>query len=218
MTEKRLSLGINVSILLILMIFGVLLSLPLRLLLNTNYDAQSNESKENEEDTVRLSNEARNRETFRSLIEYKKLKQCRRHRFEDRVRSIFYCDYDENCDYTIISAIDVEKEEEAKESLKVVEEETRAEEKKRGSKVEQGRKENRKNKAVDVYVNNNKNIDIDDDDDDEPQESKEIVVAGYILVMMLLVSAIAAFVEVLRIRFSKDKSKRLKGRISLTKE
>ncbi|KAL2736513.1 uncharacterized protein V1477_013022 [Vespula maculifrons] len=36
---------------------------------------------------------------------------------------------------------------------------------------------------------------------------KSVPVAGHILVTMLLVSAIAALVEVLRIRFSKDKNK-----------
>ncbi|KAK2575068.1 hypothetical protein KPH14_008804 [Odynerus spinipes] len=203
MTEKRLSLGINVSILLILTIFGVLLSLPLRLLFNTNYDAQNPEGEENENSPERSSSEARDKEMLESLIDYRKLKLSRRHRYEDRIRSLFYCDYGK--DYNIVEnlAIENEKEEETEDSFNIVKEEVQKEEKKIGLKVER------------VMDNDD---DDDDDDEEEPHESKEIIVAGHILVTMLLVSAIAALVEVLRIRFSKDKSKRLKGRISLTKE
>lgn len=201
MTEKRLSLGINVSILLILTIFGILLSLPLKLLLNTNYDAQNHQN-ESENDTGILSAEAKNKEILESLIDYRKLKRCRRHRYENQIRSIFYSDYDQNCTY--VKVLTKEEEETTNDSFEPINEVLL----KVNKKVEEKEKED---KIVEKEQ-------VENSEEEELQESKEIVVAGHILVTMLLVSAIAALVEVLRIRFSKDKSKRLKGRISLTKE
>ncbi|XP_046825518.1 uncharacterized protein LOC124427090 [Vespa crabro] len=190
MTEKRLSLGINVSILLILTIFGILLSLPLKLLLNTNYDAQNHQN-ESENDTGILSAEAKNKEIFESLIDYRKLKRCRRHRYENQIRSIFYSDYDQNCTY--VKVLTKKEEETTNDSFEPINEVLL----KVNKKVEEKEKED---KIVEKEQ-------VENSEEEELQESKEIVVAGHILVTMLLVSAIAALVEVLRIRFSKDKNK-----------
>ncbi|XP_043494305.1 uncharacterized protein LOC122519116 [Polistes fuscatus] len=191
MTEKRLSLGINVSILLILTIFGILLSLPLKLLLNTNYDVQSHEN-QSENDTDTLSNENKNKEILELLIDYRKLKLCRRHGYKDRIRSIFYSDYDENCMY--VQVITKQKEETNFDSFEQVNELVLKVDKKIEKEVKKEEEEKKKKK-------------VKDNEEEESQESKEIVVAGHILVTMLLVSAIAALVEVLRIRFSTDKNK-----------
>ena len=92
MTEKRLSLGINVSILLILTIFGVLLSLPLRLLFDTNYSEQ-NHGDESVSDPGEKGKESA------IPIDHRKLKRCPNLQYEDRLMSVFTSDYDGNCTY-----------------------------------------------------------------------------------------------------------------------
>ncbi|XP_043674097.1 uncharacterized protein LOC122631928 [Vespula pensylvanica] len=193
MTEKRLSLGINVSILLILTIFGILLSLPLKLLLYTNYDAQSHEN-DSDNDIGILSAEAKNKEMLELLIDYRKLKRCRRHRYEDQIKSIFYSDYDQNCTYVKVPT--KEEEETTDDSFLPINEVVL----KVNKRVEE-------KKVVKEEGKVKEKEDVKNSEEEESQESKEIVVAGHILVTMLLVSAIAALVEVLRIRFSKDKNK-----------
>lgn len=163
MTEKRLSLGINVSIILILAIFGILLSLPLKLLLNTNYDAQNHQN-ESENDTGILSAEAKHKDILESLIDYRKLKQCRRHRYEDQIRSIFYSDYDQNCTYVKVPA--KEEEEITNDSFEPVNEvvlkvNKRVEEKEEEEKEKEGKVVEKKQ--------------VEKGEEEESQESKEIV-------------------------------------------
>ncbi|KAG7210970.1 hypothetical protein KM043_016339 [Ampulex compressa] len=182
MIEGRLSLGINVSILVILTIFGVLLSLPLRLLLDTNYYARNNSDKQN--DTVEaISDEIEN---IVVLLDHRKLMRCPKFQYEACLKSVFRSDYDGNCTYnpSFLEEIDDDDQDD-------------------------------KNKEEDMESDVIVVIEIDNEV--EIQESKEIVVAGHILVMMLLVSAIAAFVEVLRIRFALDKDSPKSGAASSRK-
>ncbi|XP_047358102.1 uncharacterized protein LOC124952372 isoform X2 [Vespa velutina] len=100
-------------------------------------------------------------------------------------------DYDQNCTY--VKVLTKEEEETTNDSFEPINEVLL----KVNKKVEEKEKED---KIVEKEQ-------VENSEEEELQESKEIVVAGHILVTMLLVSAIAALVEVLRIRFSKDKNK-----------
>ncbi|XP_017880790.1 uncharacterized protein LOC108625352 isoform X2 [Ceratina calcarata] len=184
MCERRLSLdtlhvslGINVSILVILTIFGVLLSLPLRLLLNTNYHSRNETLGENRTSTENTTVDA-------TVIpaDHKKLKRCPMFEYEDRLKSAFRCDYDGNCTYAPIYLIDPPEENRVDET------------------------NDTSNETSEISKEIGENLTENAEDGSKDRQSKSVPVAGHILVTMLVISAIAALVEVLRIRFAKDKA------------
>lgn len=184
MSEKRISMGINVSILVILTIFGVLLSLPLRLLLNTNYYSRNETIGEN---TTIQTTENVTVEAIIIPVDHRKLRRCPRFEYEDRLISVFQSDYDGNCTYTRICPINDTKEENNGD----VESEP----------VNKGNNET--SKVLKEIVGENSTEKVEESGKD--RRTKSVLVAGHILVTMLLISAIAALVEVLRIRFARDK-------------
>ena len=213
MSERRISMGINVSILVILAIFGVLLSLPLRLLLNTNYYSR--------DEIVAAGNETSVQATGNSTVEeeeeiipipfdHKRLKRCPRFEYENTLKYIFKSDYDGNCTYdtgTSFATIGNDTVEEREGGKEKGEKEEEEEEEKEGSLKEdgnEGRKEDTGTRILrEIGKSDNKTDKVEESGED--RRSKSVLVAGHILVTMLLISAIAALVEVLRIRFARDK-------------
>ncbi|XP_011639368.1 nucleoplasmin-like protein ANO39 isoform X1 [Pogonomyrmex barbatus] len=193
--EKRLSLGINVSILLILTIFGVLLSLPLRLLFDTNY------SDHNRGDGLD-DPEERGREAAIPM-DHRKLKRCPNLQYEDRLMSVFMSDYDENCTYVQDDdEYDDDEDDDDDDSDSEEDEDSREDEDEEEEKTYGGPKrsigEEMKESAEEIL---------------KTRQMKSVTVAGHILVTMLLVSVIAALVEVLRIRFAREKDSSRAGTI-----
>lgn len=190
--EKRLSLGINVSILLILMIFGVLLSLPLRLLFDTNYSDQNLNRDEND-----VSNPADSAKAKEPVIpiDYRKLKRCPNLHYEDRLMSVFLSDYDKNCTY-VQDKCDDDDDDDDDDSDSEEEEDSREDEEdeEKTCVSKRGISEEMKENAEEIL---------------KTRQMKSVTVAGHILVAMLLVSVLAALIEVLRIRFARDKVLRL---------
>ena len=185
MSEKRLSMGINVSILVILTIFGVLLSLPLRLLLNTNYHESRNKTLD-ENNTI-LAAESITIKTLIIPVDHRKLKRCPKFEYESRLKSVFQSDYDGNCTYTRACTTNDSKQKNDRED--------------RNESV--NREDNETSNALKEIVSENLTKKVEESGKD--RRTKSVLVAGHILVTMLLISAIAALVEVLRIRFAKDK-------------
>lgn len=178
MTEKRLSLGINVSLLLILAIFGVLLSLPLRLLFDTSYSDESGVNDPGE----------KGREPVIPM-DHRKLRRCPNLQYEDRLMSVFMSDYDGNCTY-----VQDDDEDDDDDDSDSEEEEDRREdeggEKRKTYRSKRSVGEEMKESAEEIL---------------KTRQMKSVTVAGHILVTMLLISVIAALVEVLRIRFAREK-------------
>ncbi|KAG5345660.1 PLPP6 phosphatase, partial [Acromyrmex charruanus] len=187
MTEKRLSLGINVSILLILAIFGVLLSLPLRLLFDTNY------SEQNHGDESGVSDPGEKGKESAIPIDHRKLKRCPNLQYEDRLMSVFMSDYDGNCTYVQDDESDDDEDDDDDDSDSEEEEDSREDEDDEEEETYRSKKsiEEMKESAEEIL---------------KSRQMKSVTVAGHILVTMLLVSVIAALVEVLRIRFAREKS------------
>lgn len=179
MTEKRLSLGINVSLLLILAIFGVLLSLPLRLLFDTNYSDQNRGDESGVNDPGKRGREPA------IPMDHRKLRRCPNLQYEDRLMSVFMSDYDENCTY----AQDDDDEDDDSDSEEDSRED-RGGQKKKTYRSKRIIGEGMKESAEEIL---------------KTRQMKSVTVAGHILVTMLLVSVIAALVEVLRIRFAREK-------------
>ncbi|CAK9827436.1 hypothetical protein ANTRET_LOCUS5128 [Anthophora retusa] len=197
MSERRISLGINVSIIVILTIFGVLLSLPLRLLLTTHYYDRNETISEN--NTIKKMENV-TVETTVIPVDYRKLKRCPVFGYRERLISTYRCNYyDMNCTYTerIIKddkmndkgKIDnvITSTEDVNVTLKISKEE--------------------------VGENMTENV----GDNGKNRRTKSVPVAVHILMTMLLISAIAAFVEVLRIRFARDKDSSKAGSASSRK-
>lgn len=185
MSEKRISLGINISILVILTIFGVLLSLPLKLLLTTNYYNRNETIDMNStvETTEELSEETTK---LQVPIDHRKLRRCPRFGYEDRLKSVYRSDYDGNCTYTNERpSMDPETKDEEDKSVAVSE---------GTNETSQALKEILAEDGTEKTEESGKDC-----------RTKSVLVAGHILVTMLVISAIAAFVEVLRIRFARDK-------------
>lgn len=185
MTEKRLSLGINVSILLILTIFGVLLSLPLRLLFDTNYSDQNRGNESGVGDPGEKGREPA------IPMDHRKLRYCPNLQYEDRLMSVFMSDYDGNCTYVQDDECDDDEDGDDDDSDSEEEEDSREdddEEETCGSK--RSISGEMKKSAEEIL---------------RMRQMKSVTVAGHILVTMLLVSVIAALVEVLRIRFAREK-------------
>ncbi|XP_071640623.1 uncharacterized protein [Temnothorax longispinosus] len=184
--EKRLSLGINVSILLILTIFGVLLSLPLRLLFDTNYSDQNR-------DESGASGPGGGREAVIPMV-HRKLRCCPNLQYEARLMSVFMSDYDGNCTY-VQDECDDDEDDDDDDSDSEEEEDSREDkdEEERTKKTYRSKRrigEEMKESAEEIL---------------KSRQMKSVTVAGHILVTMLLVSVIAALVEVLRIRFAREK-------------
>ncbi|KZC14160.1 PREDICTED: uncharacterized protein LOC107192267 [Dufourea novaeangliae] len=194
MSEKRISLGINVSILVILTIFGVLLSLPLRLLLNTNYYSRNQTIDTN--DTTEMEN-ATMSNTLVIPIDHRKLKRCPRLGYEDRLQSVFRTDYDGNCTYVRIYTTDELMKKIGEDTSKTIDDDS-------------------KGLAVSKETDS-ENLTESTEDCGKDRRMKSVPVAGHILVTMLLISAIAALVEVLRIRFARDKDSSKAGNASSRK-
>lgn len=207
MSEKRISMGINVSILLILTIFGVLLSLPLRLLLNTNYYSRdvevvvaTNETRASVEETGAGKDASVDKEITISL-DHRRLKRCPSFEYENTLKYIFKSDYDGNCTYDDEGTTGVAIGNDTEENI--VGGEGEEDGLKDGSKDgNEGGKEDTKI-LREIGKSDNKTDKVEESGED--RRSKSVLVAGHILVTMLLISAIAALVEVLRIRFARDK-------------
>ncbi|KMQ87975.1 presqualene diphosphate phosphatase [Lasius niger] len=188
MTEKRLSFGINVSILLILTIFGVLLFLPLRLLFDTNYSDQSQNKDEN--DVSDPAGSAKEKEPVIPM-DHRKLKRCPNLQYEDRLTSVFLSDYDKNCTY-VQDECDDDEDDDDDDSDSEEEEDSREDEEdeEKTCVSKRGINEEMKENAEEIL---------------KTRQMKSVTVAGHILVAMLLVSVVAALIEVLRIRFAREK-------------
>lgn len=186
MTEKRLTLGINVSILLILIIFGVLLSLPLRLLFDTNYSDQ-NHGDESVSDPGEKGREPV------IPMDHRKLRRCPNLQYEDRLMSVFMSDYDGNCTYVQDDECDDDENDDDDDS------DSEEEENRREDKDEKGKKTYRSKRNIGEEMKESAEEIL------KTRQMKSVTVAGHILVTMLLVSVIAALVEVLRIRFAREK-------------
>ncbi|KAK1120898.1 hypothetical protein K0M31_010682 [Melipona bicolor] len=198
MSEKKLSMGINVSILVILAIFGVLLSLPLRLLLNTNYHESRNKTLD-ENNTI-LATESITIKTVVIPVDHRKLKRCPKFEYEDRLQSVFQSDYDGNCTYTRVCTTNDSKQKNNGEDE---------------NEPVNGREDNETfNEILKEIVSENLTKKVEESGKD--RRTKSVLVAGHILVTMLLISAIAALVEVLRIRFAKDKAGSINSRKTST--
>ncbi|XP_076643087.1 uncharacterized protein LOC143353556 isoform X1 [Halictus rubicundus] len=182
-SDIHIWLGINISIVVMLMIFGVLLFLPLRLLLHTTYYSRSETIGNN--DTTEATCNATIFEAEAIPIDHRRLRRCPRLEYKERLSSVFRCDYDRNCTYTRC------KENEDSTGNDGVDTDGTIGNKSEGSKV---------SKETD-----DKNLTECTKDSGKDRRMKSVTVAGHILVMMLLISAIAALVEVLRIRFARDK-------------
>lgn len=187
MSEKRLSLGINVSILLILTIFGVLLFLPLRLLFDTNYSDQ------NRGDESGVGNSGEKGREPAIPMDHRKLRRCPNLQYEDRLMSVFMSDYDGNCTY-VQDECDDDEDGDDDDSDSEEEEDSREddddEEKEETCGSKRSISAEMKESAEEIL---------------RMRQMKSVTVAGHILVTMLLVSVIAALVEVLRIRFAREK-------------
>ncbi|KOC66793.1 hypothetical protein WH47_12597 [Habropoda laboriosa] len=186
MSERRISLGINVSIFVILTIFGVLLSLPLRLLLTTHYYDRNGTVCEN--DTLATTENATVQAAIAIPLDYRKLKRCPKFGYQDRLLSVYRCDYDGNCTYTSVSKLD------GKEKDKLA-----------GSKNETTNDRGNVTKKIATEEAFGENMTENVGDNGKNRRTKSVPVAVHILMTMLLISAIAALVEVLRIRFARDK-------------
>ncbi|CAD1474427.1 unnamed protein product, partial [Heterotrigona itama] len=191
MSEKRLSMGINVSILVILTIFGVLLSLPLRLLLNTNYHESRNKTLD-DNNTILATGNTTIESTVVIPLDHRKLKRCPKFEYEDRLKSVFQSDYDGNCTYLRVCTAN------------------RGGSKQRNNQGEDkyqptNREEDNQTFNVLKEIVSENNLTKKVEESGKDRRTKSVLVAGHILVTMLLISAIAALVEVLRIRFAKDK-------------
>ncbi|XP_017752220.1 PREDICTED: uncharacterized protein LOC108545219 isoform X2 [Eufriesea mexicana] len=186
MSEKRISLGINISILVILTIFGVLLSLPLKLLLTTNYYNRNETIDKNStvEVTRDLSSEVAK---VPVPTDHRKLRRCPRFGYEDRLKSVYRSDYDGNCTYT-------NEQPSTDPGVKDGEDKSLA--------VSEGKNETSETLKEVLAENGAEKA----EESGKECRTKSVPVAGHILVTMLVISAIAAFVEVLRIRFARDKA------------
>ncbi|XP_012529272.1 uncharacterized protein LOC105832669 [Monomorium pharaonis] len=193
--EKRLSLGINVSLLLILMIFSTLLCLPLRLLFNTNY---SDQSRGNESSVSDLGEKEREPAI---PMDHRKLRRCPNLQYEDRLMSVFVNDYDGNCTY--VQDNDDEDDNGDDDSDSKEKEDSREDENE--EKVKTYRSKRRKRFDEETKESAEEIL--------KTRQMKSVTVAGHILVTMLLVSVIAALVEVLRIRFAREKDSSRAGKI-----
>ncbi|XP_034950939.1 uncharacterized protein [Chelonus insularis] len=87
--DNKLSLGINVSIILTLTILTGLLILPLKLLLHTNYEIQ------NKNESLIL------KDSQKEMIDFKTLQVCPG-KYKFWIDSIFINNYDRNCTYSNI--------------------------------------------------------------------------------------------------------------------
>lgn len=185
MTEKRLSLGINVSILLILTIFGVLLFLPLRLLFDTNYSDRDPNGDENN-----VSDLADSAKELMTPMDLWRLKRCPNLQYKDRLMSVFMSDYDENCMYKQDKCDDEDDDDDDGDSEEEEDSREDEEDEEKTCVSKRGIDEELKENAEEIL---------------KTRQMKSVTVAGHILVTMLLVSAIAALIEVLRIRFAREK-------------
>ncbi|XP_078053617.1 uncharacterized protein LOC144479031 [Augochlora pura] len=195
-SDIHIWLGINISIVLMLTIFGVLLFLPLRLLLHTTYYSWSQTIGNNETTETTAENATA---IFEAMdippIDHRKMRRCPRFEYKERLMSVFVCDYDRNCTYRRIDS--------TKDPTRNVH--------RVGSNDTVGNKseESKVSKETD-----DKNLTECTEDSGKDRQMKSVAVAGRILVTMLLMSAIAALVEVLRIRFARDKESSKAGNAS----
>jgi len=173
--------GINISLLLIITIFGIFLALPFRMLFDASYSEQSR-------DVNNATAAGAEKERVLAIpMDHRRLKRCPNLQYEDHLMSIFLSDYDENCTYD--DDDDDDEDDDDDDSGSEVEEDN-GEDKEETSGCKRGIDEEMKENAEEIL---------------KTRQMKSVTVAGHILVTMLLVSAVAALVEVLRIRFARDK-------------
>ncbi|XP_015605183.1 uncharacterized protein LOC107272495 isoform X2 [Cephus cinctus] len=186
----RLSLGINLSIFLILTIFATLLFLPLRLLLDTNYETR-------QDDVVMPESvvEPRPSEPEEIMIDFRALRICPGYRYSLLIKSIYLSDYDGNCTFFIEKDVVVEERIAPEEDLDTAVVPLQEVEESAGVVVEK----------------------IEGRDQGKNSRTKSISMAGHILAAMLTVSSIVALVEVLRIRFGKPEGPSACGNVASRK-
>lgn len=119
-------------------------------------------------------------------VDHRKLKRCPKLDYEDRLKSLFRSYYDGNCTYMRVH-----------EPL----ESGRDDEEDNGERVGK-ESENRSNNSKEII---GEKLTGSTEESGKDRRMKSVPVAGHILVTMLVISAIAALVEVLRIRFARDK-------------
>lgn len=183
--DKRLSLGINASIILILIIFCALLSLPLRYLFNTNYKGIESPEINTKNSQLPVNQEERKKEdALLKAKDFRKMKVCP-FNYETWMKSLFVTNYDNNCTEKQTSKEDIQIsfEEETKQKVQLI---------------------NADQSAHDVLSTLSTTVPKEKEANDA-QINKSIPVAVHILTIMLVVSVIVALVEVVRIRFARDK-------------
>ncbi|XP_012220206.1 uncharacterized protein [Linepithema humile] len=181
--EKRLSVGINISLLLIITIFGIFLALPFRMLFDANYSEQSRDRS-----NATAAGAAKER-VLAIPMDHRRLKRCPNLQYEDHLMSVFLSDYDENCTYERDDDDDDDEDDDDDDSGSEEEEDNGEDEVETGG-CKRSIDEEMKENAEEIL---------------KTRQMKSVTVAGHILVTMLLVSVVAALVEVLRIRFARDK-------------
>lgn len=178
--DKRLSLGINASILLILIIFCALLSLPLKYLFNTNYKG----TEPTEINTQTTHQIVQKEEVPPEVKNFKKMNVCP-FNYELWMKSLFITNYDKNCTEKAVI------KENPQVSLEVKTEEIQT--------VDLNANSEKPNEILSTLSATKKK------DVNNTQMNKSIPVAVHILAIMLVVSVIVALAEVVRIRFARDK-------------
>lgn len=149
----HLSLGVSLGAILILLIFGLLFSSPLKMLLSSNYDVEEMDS------VLHIKREA--------SVDLRSLKLCENFGYKSTIlRSVLVSDYDRNCS-TRVKLPDPKF--------------TKFGDSRRPISVNS----NMEDSEATITAHNNKSMSI----------------AGHILALMLIGSAIAALVEVLRAHF-----------------
>ncbi|XP_043477341.1 uncharacterized protein LOC122508204 isoform X2 [Leptopilina heterotoma] len=191
--DKRLSLGINASILLILIIFCALLSLPLKYLFNTNYKG-TEPTEINSQTTEQTKQIVQKEEIPPEVKDFKKMNVCP-FNYELWMKSLFITNYDKNC---------TEKPE-IKENPQVPLEEKTEE----IQTVDLNIKNEKPNEILSTLSTTKKK------DVNNTQINKSIPVAVHILAIMLVVSVIVALAEVVRIRFARDKDLSTTGNVTI---
>lgn len=123
-------------------------------------------------------------------MDHRKLKRCPNLQYEDHLMSVFLSDYDENCTYERDDDDDDDEDDDDDDDSGSEEEKDNGEDEKETGGCKRGIDKEMKENAEEIL---------------KTRQMKSVTVAGHILVTMLLVSVVAALVEVLRIRFARDK-------------
>ncbi|XP_012251539.2 uncharacterized protein LOC105683494 [Athalia rosae] len=171
---SHLSLGINISIIAILLIFGALFWLPLKMLLETNYQTYCGESD-------KISSVIRDEIIEANPVDFRSLKLCESLNYESIIKSLYYSNYDKNCALpkspSRTKKLPSSHDRLNNSKLRIFAQNV-------AEMIGRGFVEETPENTTSVYQN------------------KSMYIAGHILAVMLIASAVAALVEVLRARLS----------------